>query len=90
MSCVGQTIFYYSFLANRYVFLFLKNAEFSVDTVCLLWVSAGTRAKRCGFPLGSDGTIVIFIKADRFTIIVVNGIIYQRTTVWVNSLLWRQ
>lgn len=90
MSCVGHTIFHYSFLANRYAFLFLKNAEFSVDTVCLLLCFGWDKGKKMRFSVEgdcSDGTTVIFIKADRFAIIVVNGIIYQRTTVWVNSCI---
>lgn len=71
-------------------FLFLKNAEFSVYTICLLLCFGWDKGKTMRLSVEGDcpdGTAVIFIKADRFAIIVVNGIIYQRTTIRVNSCI---
>ena len=59
------------FLQITMFFLFLKNAEFSVDTVCLLLCFGRDKGKKMRFSVEgdcSDGTTIIFIKADRFAI----------------------
>jgi len=73
------------------LFLLLKIAEFFVDTVCLFLCFSRDKGETMWLSVEGDCpdcTAVIFIKADRFVIIVVNRIIYQRTTVWVNSCVY--